>query len=118
MCIRDRPIDKPPDLPAAMAVMGHEGVVEGTDYRNVPVLAALRRIPGTPWFMVAKVDQEEIYAPLRERAWITGILLFTLLLGAALGVSLLGRERDAQWLQRQLTTERQRQALAERFLYL
>jgi PAS domain S-box-containing protein len=112
------PIDQRLDLPAAMAVMGREGVVEGMDYRSVPVLAALRHIPGTPWFMVAKVDQEEIYAPLRERAWTTGILLFTLLLGAALGVSLLGRERDAQWLQRQLTTERQRQALAERFLYL
>ncbi|HEX7410450.1 MAG TPA: PAS domain S-box protein, partial [Candidatus Binatia bacterium] len=112
------PIDQRLDLPAAMAVMGREGVVEGTDYRSVPVLAALRRIPGTPWFMVAKVDQEEIYAPLRERAWTTGLLLFALLLATALGVSLLGRQRDAQWLQRQLTTERQRQALAERFLYL
>jgi PAS domain S-box-containing protein len=112
------PIDQRLDLPAAMAVMGREGVVEGMDYRSVPVLAALRRIPGTPWFMVAKVDQEEIYAPLRERAWITGILLFTLILGAALGVSLRERQRDAQWLQKQLTTERQRQALAERFLIL
>ncbi|MFI5397466.1 MAG: PAS domain S-box protein [Candidatus Binatia bacterium] len=112
------PIDQHPDSPEAMAVMGREGVVEGRDYRSVPVLAALRHIPGTPWFMVAKVDHDEIYAPLRERAWTTGILLFALLLAAALGVNMLERQRDAQWLQRQLATERQRQALAERFLYL
>jgi signal transduction histidine kinase len=98
------PIDRQRRLPAAMAVVGQEGIVEGADYRDVPVLAALRGIPGTPWFMVAKVDQEEIYAPLRERARTTGILLFALVLTAALGVGRLESQRDAQWL-RQLKAE-------------
>ena len=31
------------------------------------MLAATHGIPGTPWFIVAKVDQDEIYVPLRER---------------------------------------------------
>src|SRR5271169_4733054 len=43
-------------LPAAMAVEGKVGVYEGIDYRDVPVLAATRSIPGTPWFLVSKVD--------------------------------------------------------------
>lgn len=71
-----------PRLPAAMAVRGVEGVVEGEDYRGIPVLAALRRIPGSPWFLIAKVDAEEIFAPLRmQTAWVflatAGLLVVT-----------------------------------------
>ena len=36
-------------LPAAMAVQGFEGQTEGVDYRDVPVLAAIRKIPNSPW---------------------------------------------------------------------
>lgn len=35
-------------LPAAMAVRGQEGIVDGVDYRGVEVVAALRSIPGSP----------------------------------------------------------------------
>lgn len=44
------------DLPAARAARGQTGMVEGMDYRGVPVLASVRAVPGTKWFMVAKVD--------------------------------------------------------------
>jgi hypothetical protein len=43
-------------LPAAMAIQGIEGTVNGIDYRNVPVVAAMKKIPGTPWFMVSLVE--------------------------------------------------------------
>jgi len=112
------PIDANQDLPAAIAVTGQEGIVEGTDYRGVPVLAAMRGIPGTPWFLVAKVDREEIYAPLRERALITGIVLLLLFLTTALGVGHLWHQQDYQLLQKQMATEQERQALAERILHL
>jgi two-component system, sensor histidine kinase and response regulator len=50
-------------LPEAL---GRAGAVEGEDYHHVPVLAAVRRVSGTPWVMVSKQDQEEIYAPYRR----------------------------------------------------
>lgn len=56
-------------LPAAMAARGNEGIVEGKDYRGVSVLAAIKTIPGSPWFLVAKVDFDEVYAPVRKRLW-------------------------------------------------
>ncbi len=94
------PVEPRSLLPAAMAVQGREGLAEGRDYRNVPVLSVLRSIPGTPWFMVAKVDQEEIYAPLREQAWITGVTIFIALLAAALGLGLLWRKRVEEEIRR------------------
>ncbi|MCK6399809.1 PAS domain S-box protein [Thauera aminoaromatica] len=87
------PIATNPLLPAAMAVQGVEGVVEGVDYRGTPVLAVVRRVMNTPWFMVAKVDEDEIHAPVRRQAWTTGLLSVLLMLLASLGVALLWRQQ-------------------------
>jgi len=50
------------DVPAVMAVLGKTGVFEGRDYRGVAVMSDIRPVPGSPWFMVAKVDAEEAFA--------------------------------------------------------
>ncbi|MDX2300569.1 MAG: PAS domain S-box protein, partial [Xanthomonadaceae bacterium] len=92
-------------LPALMAVSGIEGVVEGHDYRDVPVLAAVRAIPGTPWFMVAKVDRSEIYAALRERAWTLSLLVAALALVVMLGIVALWRQRSLRVLERELALQ-------------
>ena len=107
-----------PDLPAALAIRGYEGMVEGRDYRNVPVLAAVRAVPDSSWFLVAKVDQEEIYAPLRQQAATTGLIIAVLMLTASLGMGFLWRQRDAQWLRRQLAVERERYSMAQRVEHL
>jgi len=92
------PVNQRQNLPAAL---GHEGVVEGEDYRHVPVLAAVRRVPATPWVMVAKEDQEEIYAPYRRGVWMIATILLVSILAAVLGMRLLWRLRDTQALREQ-----------------
>ena len=94
-------------LLCARAALGSEGVTEGFDYRNEPVLAATRRISGTPWFIVAKTDQVEVYAPIREQALTTGALVLLFVVLVALGVGLMGRWRDSRWLRSQLAIERE-----------
>jgi len=107
------PIDRRRSLPAALAAMGQAGVVEGEDYRGAPVLAAVRGVPSTPWFMVAKVDQEEVYAPYRRGAWMTMIVLLALVLATTLGVGLLWRQRDNQWFREQQAADRRLNAELE-----
>ena len=53
-------------MPSVKAVLGEEGIVRGTDYRGVPVLAANRAIPDSPWYLTAKIDIAEVNAPLRR----------------------------------------------------
>ena len=65
------------DLPAARAALGKTGAFEGRDNRGVKVLAEILPVPGSPWFMVAKVDADEILAEARYRGQF--ILLFTAL---------------------------------------
>jgi two-component system sensor histidine kinase/response regulator len=105
-------------LPAAMAALGQEGMASGRDYRDVPVLAALRNIPDSPWSLIAKVDEEEIYAPLRQRAWMLGLLVSSLILAAAAVVGFLWRHQSARFYQRQYKSELERRALAEHYGYL
>jgi PAS domain S-box-containing protein len=101
------------EIAAAQAARGREVVMEGIDYRDQPVLAATRGIPGTPWFIVAKVDQEEIYAPLRERGLTAAVLALVLVVVGALGVGLIGRRRDARWLGSQLAVEREHRLILD-----
>lgn len=82
-------------LPAARAVQWEEGVVEGVDYRGVPVLASTRAVSGSRWFLVAKVDMEEVYEPLRERAKIIGLTIVILIGAAAVSLALfMSREQQ------------------------
>lgn len=101
-------------LPAAMGTRGLFGVTEGVDYRGVRVLAAVRAVPGSPWILVAKQDETEIYAPLHQQAWTVSATLMALLLGAALAATYLWRQITATFLRRELAAETARSALAER----
>ena len=107
-----------PELPAAKVLRGETQVLEGSDYRGVPVVATGRAVPGTSWAMVAKMDRQEIYAPLRRRLVAAVSVLSALLLSGALLVALLWRQRDAQFLKQELALEKERAALAERLTHL
>lgn len=48
------------NLPATMAIKGYEGMFRGYDYRGVKVLSAVGPIPGTGWFIISKIDEDEI----------------------------------------------------------
>ncbi|HIJ88360.1 MAG TPA: response regulator [Desulfuromonadales bacterium] len=56
-------------MPSVRAALGEEGIFEGKDYRGVSVLAATRKIAGSPWAIVAKVDLSELYEPIKSRAY-------------------------------------------------
>jgi len=85
------------NVPAVKAVLGQQGIVEGIDYHGEPVVAALRAIPDSPWFMVARMDTAEVYAPLRARLWLTVLLMAALLLGSGASVGLVWRQQRVRY---------------------
>ena len=105
-------------LLAAQIARGKKGIVEGLDYRGVPVLAAFGPIPDSPWFLVAKVDAEEIYAPLQKRFREVAFLIITLIGTAGIGVAYFWRNQQIRFYRRQYEAERQRRSLATRYEYL
>ncbi len=103
------------NLPAAMAIRGLEGVVEGIDYRGIPVLADIKHIYDSPWYMIAKVDREEIYEPLHSIAWniIIGTLLLILSAGSIIGFWWWNQR--VKYYRERYAAELERQALLKHF---
>lgn len=82
-------------LLAAQALSGGRRTLTGVDYRGVPVIGAVAPIPGTDWFIIAKVDQSEAFAAIgaSEVLALSGVALVLALIG--LGVGLAWRQRTA-----------------------
>jgi len=103
-----------PLLAAAMAVRGVKGTHEGYDYRGAPVLTVANRIPDSAWWLIAKIDQAETYAPIRKQARLTGLMIFLLVSTVGLATAFVWRQRHAAYLLHSLVMERERLALSER----
>ena len=98
-------------LPAAQAVLGKKEIIQGIDYRGVPVLAATRTIPDSPWFLVTKIDASEVSAPIKERFQLVAFILVAWIAMAGTGTALIWRNREVQHYRQRYEAERERQDL-------
>ena len=103
-------------LPAVKAILGWKGVVEGIDYRKKSVLAAIKAVPGSAWFLVAKIDTEEIYAPLVMRFWVTIFFIIVNILILGIIVAYIWRYQQAKYYREQYELEDKRAFLYARSL--
>jgi PAS domain S-box-containing protein len=103
------------DVAAVRAVTGEEGAIEAVDYRGDPVFAATLSVPGTKWRLVAKIDSEEVLAPLRWRSRLMGGLALSLIFGAAAGVFALWRRSELRAYRARYESELERREAAERY---
>jgi len=65
-------------IAAVKGIRGEFGVFKAADYRKVPIISAVQSIPGSPWLLVAKQDQEEVFADIKSRLVATLALILTL----------------------------------------
>ncbi len=103
------PLSTPGRL-SAKFLGGQTGILEGTDYRGVRVVDIGRRIPGTSWIMIAKMDEDELYAPVRQQMNTEVLVLGSLLLVCVLLVTLMWQRQLAKFLARELAMQKETQA--------
>ncbi|MBF0316753.1 MAG: PAS domain S-box protein [Nitrospirae bacterium] len=99
------PIDVSKQLPAAMAAMGQQGVVEGYDYRGHSVLAAIMPVPDTMWFIVSKIDRDEVYKPVVTSSKVFGVITVLLWALSGIGIGFIWQKRNISVIQRQYDSE-------------
>jgi PAS domain S-box-containing protein len=103
------------DLLAAQAVHGTSGVVSGTDYRGHEVFGWVAPVPGTPWFIVSKMDTSEAFAAVTSSGWTAVVGVLLLAIAAAMAVAMVQRQRSfARYRLVVEERERARLALSER----
>ncbi|MDI6796361.1 MAG: PAS domain S-box protein [Desulfatibacillaceae bacterium] len=103
------------DLPAVHAVMGKTGVFRGKDYRGVDVLSDLRPVEGSNWFLISKVDADEILAPISQLAVAFGAFMLLGVLLVAIAAGYIFRQRQVQSLERLFRIEREKRQAQEQF---
>jgi len=86
-----RHLTPPPD-----AVSEAGSAAKGVDYRGVPVLSEVRRIPDSPWFLVAKIDAAEVDEPVRRLGWEMALIAALIGLAGTAGVGLIWRGQQAR----------------------
>jgi PAS domain S-box-containing protein len=102
------------DIPAARAALRKTGSFEGRDNRGVAVLAEILQVPDSPWYMVAKVDADEILAEARYRSqtiWLFTAL--TILVTGAIVACLFSLRRKYHYQNLYRAEQRQRQTEEE-----
>lgn len=101
------PLDPNSEVPVVKAVLGRKGVMEGRDVHGKPILADMREIPDSPWFVVSRMDLSEVYEPERERLWWMVSLVCAMLLAAGTGVGLAWRQQRARFYRERYEVERE-----------
>ncbi|MBI5437524.1 MAG: PAS domain S-box protein, partial [Nitrosomonadales bacterium] len=94
------------EVPAVRAALGQTGIFEGVDYRGAPVVAAIRAVPDSPWFLLARMNTSEVYAPVRERLWQMVAFAVFLFFGSAVAMSFIWRQRSAHYRERDKAEEK------------
>lgn len=106
------------EMAAVMAVNGIQGNVEALDYRGMPVFAALRPVPDTAWYLVAKMDSEEVWEPMRRGSTMLGVNVLSLALAAGALIFILWRRQQVRVYRELYEASVAHRALAEQYDYL
>jgi PAS domain S-box-containing protein len=101
------------DVPSVQAILGRTGVFEGLDYRGGAVLSVITPIPGSNWFMIAKISHDEAISEYPSLAWaVVLVVALTTVLAIILAVYL--EKFRQKGLQQELdTAERERREALE-----
>jgi PAS domain S-box-containing protein len=106
------------DVPAVRAVLEGRTVVEGRDYRGRKVLAVTGALARSSWFMVAKIDLQEVNDAHRANALIWSLAALLIFAGSVSVLSILFLNQRKDYFKKLYALENERQALVKHFDYL
>jgi PAS domain S-box-containing protein len=105
-------------LPEVMAINGANFTTKGIDYRGVSVVAAMKTVPGTVWYMVAKIDRKEILSSLDHQRSMGIIIMILFILATGSMLAILWRNQRVRFYREKLEIEQNRLALIRHFEYI
>jgi len=102
----------------SMAVRGIFGIFEGIDSKGTEVLSFIKPIPIYNWLLIVKVDKDEIYSGIKERAELIRILIFVIILLQGILLTQFWRHQRFKYYKTQYAYQLQREALTKHFNYM
>ncbi|HEX9444539.1 MAG TPA: cache domain-containing protein, partial [Candidatus Binatia bacterium] len=81
----------PDNDPIRRGLAGEKGHNVGKDYRGVPVVGSFRPLPEIGAVLIAKIDESEVFAPIKRLRNLVLMIIAATIVGAALASLLLAR---------------------------
>jgi len=103
------------ELPAALAIRGYSGIIDGIDYRGEKVLSDIRKVNDTEWFIVTKIDKDEIYSDLYYRQILIIFFMISMFLAFIFGITYIYHYRETEFYKRMYLNEKEIKEKAEEF---
>ncbi len=69
-------------------------LLRGPDYRGAITMKHMRRVPGSPWFVVAKIDEAEVREPINRLAWELTAILALIAIANGTGIGLIWKSHQ------------------------
>ena len=105
------------DSPVVRAALRVEGASPGV-LSGVRVMASARRVPESDWFVVASLDADEAYAPMRQALLRLLQIGAVLVLTCAAGIALIWRYQRSTFERQRAEAEKDRQVLVDHYGFL
>ena len=105
-------------LAAAMALQGIQVSTDAIDYRGVPVIASMKKVPDSPWYLVAKVDREEVFIDLNNQLRQLKIIVILLILTTGSFLGFLWWNQRVRFYRNKYEAELDRLALVRHYDYI
>jgi PAS domain S-box-containing protein len=104
--------------PEVMVAEGITGTIDGVDYRNVRIVAAVNKIPGTRWYLLAKADRSEILSTLSFQIKMILIILICIIITSGSILVFIIRNQRVVYYREKYEAELKRLVLVKHFDYI
>jgi PAS domain S-box-containing protein len=105
-------------LASAMAVRGYLETSDAIDYRGIPVFASMKKVPESPWFLLAKTDRAEIYEGLSGQLRFVIIIVVLIIVTSFFLCAWLWWQQRLRFYREKFEAEQQRLALVKHYDYI
>jgi PAS domain S-box-containing protein len=94
------------------------GVVEGLDYRGNEVIAMKKEVPFFNWYLIVKVDKDEIFSGINERAKLVTLLIFAIILIQGILLVQFWRHQKLKYYKSKYQYQLEKEALTKHFNFM
>jgi two-component system, cell cycle sensor histidine kinase and response regulator CckA len=106
------------EIPGVQAALGEEGPVDGTDEAGTKVFAAAEQVPNSSWYVIARINAEDAYEPVRAEGKRLAEIFGLLALSVGCGLGLLWWHQVSVFFRQKYQGEKERRVLSGHYDYL
>jgi signal transduction histidine kinase len=85
------------ETPAVKAALGYVGYFEGRSFHETDIIAYIKKVPNTSWFLISSIEKSEVFASLYNELLVVIFFIFTLILSCVISFGYILKQQKLQY---------------------